>query len=410
MNTKQPLDGVRIVDLTHEWAGPHAARIMADFGAEVIKVEYFRRMDVMRGHLAREEGFNSSIRFRQLARGKRSMILDLHDSRDKRVFADLVSHSDAVISNSRPGVLARLGFDYPQLKAIREDIILISLSSNGATGPEASYAGYGGGIEATSGLQSLTAYDADSEPRRIREMDVTNGIVAAASLMTALLRRQRQGVGSWIDLSEIEACTHALAGEHLLAFATNAGNVAPRGNRHPDKAPHGCYRCSGEDEWVVISIDSDAAWKSWCETAGLPGLATDERLASLEGRRAHHDELDRLIGQWTKDLDKVEVMTRLQAAGVIAGPVMSVHDLRGDRHLEARGFFIPSSRGSSDPVFPGVPFRLAPGVHECRPGPKLGEANHDVTVNLLGRPDSDVRHVDDEAVGTDFDVDQMRLA
>ncbi|MDO8861544.1 CoA transferase [Haliea sp. E1-2-M8] len=405
MNNKQPLDGVRIVDLTHEWAGPHAARLMADFGAEVIKVEYFRRMDVMRGHVASEEGFNSSIRLRQLARNKRSMILDLHDTRDASVFADLVSHSDAVISNSRPGVLTRLGFDYPRLKAIREDIILISLSSNGATGPEASYAGYGGGIEATSGLQSLTGYDADSEPRRVREMDVTNGIVAAASLMTALVRRQREGTGSWIDLSEIEACSHALAGEHLLAFASNAGVVTPRGNRHPNHAPHGCYKCRGEDEWVVISIDSDSAWKNWCEAACMPELAADELLANVEGRRALHDELDSLIGQWTADLDKLEVMNKLQAVGVIAGPVMSVQDLHGDRHLAARDFFIPSNRGTGDPVFPGVPFRLSPGISECRPGPALGEANQDVTVNLLGRPEPDVRHVRDEAVGTDFDVD-----
>lgn len=410
MKTKQPLDGVRIVDLTHEWAGPHAARLMADFGAEVIKVEYFKRMDVMRGPEARKESFNSSIRLRQLARNKRSMILDLHDTRDASVFADLISHSDAVISNSRPGVLARLGFDYARLKAIREDIILIALSSNGATGPEESYAGYGGGIEATSGLQSLTGYDTASEPRRIREMDVTNGIVAAAALMTALLKRQREGTGSWVDLSEIEACSHALAGEHLLAFATNAEIALPRGNRHPDKAPHGCYKCRGDDEWVVISIDSHAAWKSWCEIALMPELATDGRFSSVEGRRAHHDELDRLIGQWTAELDKMDVMTKLQAVGVIAGPVMTVQDLHSDKHLEARSFFIPSSCGTSDPVFPGVPFRLAPSISECRPGPALGEANHEVTVKLLGRPESDVRRADDEAIGTDFDVGEVRSA
>jgi len=221
MASARPLDGVRVVDLTHEWAGPHATRMLADFGADVIKVEYVRRMDIMR--LARTEGcaYNHHPRWLQLHRNKQSVTLDLKQPDDAEIFKELVRLADVVVESSRPGVLARLGLGDDVLRALRPDLIMVSMSGFGQTGPEASYAGYGGCLEAVSGLQALTAYERDGRPMRVREMDVINGVSGACAIMTALVHRRQTGQGQRIDLSQLETTTGALVGAHLLEYVMN---------------------------------------------------------------------------------------------------------------------------------------------------------------------------------------------
>lgn len=202
-----PLVGVRVIDLGHDWACPHTGRVLADFGAEVIKVEYPKRLDGMRGGDKAPAAYNGRARFFQLHRNKRSLALDLKRAEDYEAFAALVAVSDVLIANARTGVLDRLGFGRVALEALRPELVVLSMTAFGETGPDRDFAGYGGTIEAVSGIQALTGYGPDTPRRRIREMDVTNGILGACAVLTALLARQRTGRGAWTDFSELEAPT-----------------------------------------------------------------------------------------------------------------------------------------------------------------------------------------------------------
>src|SRR5215469_5244115 len=177
------LSDIRIVDLTHDWAGPHATRMLADFGAEVIKVEYSRRMDGMRGAKKEGQAYNLHPRWYEINRNKLSITLDLKNVDHVEIFKDLIRVSDVVVENSRAGVMERFGLGFPMLKAIKPDVILVSMSGFGQTGPEASYAGYGGCLEPLSGVQVLTAYDRSSQPMRVREVDVMNGVLGACAIV-----------------------------------------------------------------------------------------------------------------------------------------------------------------------------------------------------------------------------------
>jgi crotonobetainyl-CoA:carnitine CoA-transferase CaiB-like acyl-CoA transferase len=398
------LGGIRIVDLTHDWAGPHATRLLADYGAEVIKVEYSRRMDGMRGGRLEVQAYNHHPRWLEINRNKLSITLDLKRARDVETFKDLVRVSDVVIESSRVGVMEGFGLGYEALRRIKPDIVLVSMTAFGQTGPEASYAGYGGCIEPLSGVQSLTAYNKTSRPMRIREMDVTNGVLGACAIMTALIYRQQTGKGQWIDLSQLEAATSGLVGEHFLAYALNGAQALPVGNRHPYYAPQGCYPCQGEDKWVAIVIRADEEWERLCEVMGRRDLQSETRLATRAGRAQNHDELDKVIGSWTRRHTHREVMELLQQEGIAAGAILDVEEISTDPHLEARSFFRNARDGSGR--FPGMPFGLAETPGEVRRrGPHLGEHNDYVLCELLGWPRDQVETFAPDKIGTAFDIE-----
>jgi crotonobetainyl-CoA:carnitine CoA-transferase CaiB-like acyl-CoA transferase len=397
------LSGIRVLDMGHDWACPHAARLLADFGAEVIKVEYIRRLDGMRGGSKKDAAYNRHPRFFQLHRNKRSVTLDLRIPRQHDAFRKLVRRSDVIMENSRPGVLDRLGVGYEVLKELRPDIILLSMSAFGQTGPDQSHSGYGGTIEAVSGIQSLTAYGRGEKPKRIREMDVTNGILGACAILTALIQRHRTGRGCWIDLSEMEAATSALIGEHFLELTINGTTPLPIGNRHSVEAPHGCYRCMGEDRWIVLAIRSDMEWKALCSVIGQSHLAQDARFASSAERMRHHDEIDRLIEEWTSSQTAEEAMRCLQQSGIAAGMVANACDLAADPHLADREWFL-SSGGKNSSRYPGFPFRLDEGGGRfLRRGPDLGEGNQSILGELVGI--TELPTWTEEEIGTAFDFE-----
>ena len=395
---------MRVLDISTMIAAPFSAALLADFGAQVIKIEYARRMDGMRGGRKENQAYDHHPRWLEINRNKLSITLDLKARKDVAVFKDLVRISDVVVESSRVGVLKGFGLGYDTLRALRPDLILLSMSGFGQTGPEASYAGYGGCLEPLSGIQGLTAYAPESRPVRVREVDVTNGVMGACALMTALFHRQRTGEGQWIDLSQLEACTFGLIGEQLLAFAANGAIAQPRGNRHECHAPQGCYRCSGDDRWVALVVRSDAEWKRLCDAVGWDGPRDDPRFATEEGRRHHHDEIDRLIEAWTATRTQEEVMTRLQQARLAAGAVLDVASLARDPHLAQRGFLRTARDGNG--VHPGLPFVLPEGGGDVwRRGPRLGEHLADVLCALLGRPESDAVPPEFDKIGTAFDID-----
>ena len=225
--TDLPFAGIRVIDLTHEWASTIGGRILGDFGAEVIKIEYAPRICLIRGGRLDGQAYNDHPRWHQINRNKRSVTLDFTRQDDLEAFKDLVKISDMVINNSRPEVLKKYGLTYPELKELKEDIILVTMTAYGSTGPYASYAGFGGSIEPLSGLQELTAYSKEGKRYRIKEMDVTNGLVGACAVMTALFHKQRTGQGQFVDLSQMEAGTHGLMGEHLLEYVMNGTQTLP---------------------------------------------------------------------------------------------------------------------------------------------------------------------------------------
>lgn len=400
---KLPLAGVRVTDLTHYWSGPHCTRILADLGAEVIRVEYLPRLCVMRGGFTDDKGYDKHPRWFQVCRNKSSVTLDLKKPREREILDDLVRVSDVVAENSRPGVMKTLGLNYDELKKLREDVILLSMPACGSTGPWAPNSGVGGSLEPLSGLQELTAYEKDGKRLRIKEADVTSGIMGACAVMTALCHRKTTGQGQWIDMSQLEALSHSLFGEHLLEMEMNGTQTLPQGNRHSRFAPQGCYRCKGHDNWVVITIRSDEEWTSLCNVCEQTGWKTDARFQTNDDRREHHDELDVLIESWTVERDKQEVMHLLQECGIPAGAVVDTSELACDPHLSAREFFKSASDGSTG-KYPGNPIRQADwDIRISRRGPDLGADNTRVVTEILGRPASDAPIIRESEIGTGYD-------
>lgn len=405
MNNALPLDGIRVVDLSHSWAAPHCGRLLADFGAEVIKVEYVRRLCLLRGAKKEGQAYNTHPGWLQVNRNKRSITLDLKNESDRQILKDLVRISDIVLENSRTGVLDKLGVGYQELKQVKNDLIMISMTAFGNTGPYASFAGYGAIMESVGGIQSLTAYDKGAKPSRVKELDVTNGIAGASAVMTALLHRQRTGEGQYIDLSQMETATHGLIGEHLLEYAMKGTQTLPLGNRHRKHAPQGCYRCAGEDKWVTVTVRSDGEWQSLCEIMQRPEWLSDDRFATTKSRIENHDILDSLIEEWTKDRTNHEVMHLLQSCGIPAGAVLDVSELAGDMHLQKRNYFMKEESGSGR-MFMGMPFRLSKAdARVVSHGPELGRDNEYVFCTLLGRPHSELKPVDESSIATAFDAE-----
>ena len=397
----QPLAGVRILDLTHSWAAPHATRVLSDFGAEVIRIEYPRRMCMLRGGKLEDGMYNKHPMWFQVSRNKLSVTLDFKIEEELEYFRDLVRISDVVVDNARAGVMKKLGLDYERLQRLKSDIIAVSMPAYGGTGPYAANAAYGGVMEAMGGTLNLTGYIAGDKPVRIKELDVMNGLVGAAATMTALLHRRRTGEGQWVDVSQFEGGMHASVGEHLLEASALGTQSQPRGNRHAFYAPQGCYPCRGEDKWLTVSIRSDNEWTKFCELMGLVKWAKSEKFATVGLRHENHDQLDILIQEETAKWDQLELMGLLQSDGICAAAVLNVEDLCKNPHLHERQYFVQAEDGS-DGLFPGIPIRLSETPGSIRwPGPNLGAHNHKVFCELLGK--ESVRPIDESQLGTAYD-------
>jgi crotonobetainyl-CoA:carnitine CoA-transferase CaiB-like acyl-CoA transferase len=376
---------------------------LADFGAEVIKVEYVRRLCLLRGAKKQAKAYNHHPAWFQVNRNKLSIILDLTVEEDKEILKGVVKNSNVVVHNARTGVMDRLGFGYEDLVKIRDDLIVLSMTAFGNTGPFASYAGYGAVFEALGGIQILTAYDKNTTPVRVREMDTVNGMVGASAVMTALLHHQRTGEGQHIDLSQLEAATHATIGEHLLEYAMEGTHRPPLGNRHRHFCPQGCYRCKGNDKWIVITIRSREEWQKLCRALSHPEWIEDERFSTREARRKNHDELDNLIESWTGTRDAVDAMHMLQQKGIPAAAVLDVSEIAGNPHLQKRTYFT-SEECDRNRIFMGMPFRLPNGNGRVRSrGPDLGQHNQHVLCDLLGRSSDQLKRLREEDIGTAYD-------
>ncbi len=364
-----PLDGIRVLDMTVVWAGPYATCLLGDLGADIVRVDNpYIFPTATRGVLPRppkelvpdlggifggypdadpgDRPWNRKALFNAHARNKRSVTLDLRKPLGRETFLRLVDHCDVMIENNSVELLAKLGIDWPDLHARNERLILVRMPSVGLTGPYESYLGFGVNFEALCGLGSLRGYvDGDlSENEPVFHMDAASGAAGALAAVMALRRREETGVGELVELSQSENMLNHI-GEYLIDAERTGTEHDPIGNRHPTRAPQGCYPCLGDDAWVVISVGDDAQWAALAGVAGR-GWADDERFATAEGRRADHDALDELIAEWTSGLEPRDVFERCQARGVPAAPVLHELEALADPHLNDRGMF--RSNGNDD--------------------------------------------------------------
>lgn len=387
---RRPLEGIRVADFTWVWAGPFCSLQLAHLGAEVVRVESASRTCVTRllpPWPDGQPGVNRSGYFNQYNQGKRSLSLNLKDPRAHEVARDLIRASDVVVENFAAGVFERMGFGYEACRALRSDVVMISLSGYGASGsgPESDYVSYGPAQVPLSGFSSLTGY------RGWRPMhigisygDPTAGLDGAAAVLAALIHRRRTGEGQFIDLSQWES-TMALLPEGILA-QTMTGTAPERdGNHDGGWAPHAIYRCAGEDRWVSIVVASDDEWRA---LAGVvdPALASDARFATAELRKRNEEALDATMGAWCASRTPEEATAVLQAAGVAAFTAMNAKDLHDDPHLGSRDYFVELPHpevGARRHM--GIPYRMhGTPLRVWRAAPCLGEDTDHVLREVLG--------------------------
>ena len=384
--TNQPiLHNIRILDFSWVLAGPYATRILADFGAEVLKVQPL---------LPEAEDKFSRGYYNTWNRNKRGITLNLGKPQGIALAKRLVGISDAVVENFTPRVMANWGLDYGSLKKIKPDIVMLSLSTMGNTGPWRDYAGFGPTIQAFSGITYLTSFPG-KPPLGLGTSyaDHIAGLLACFALLGALEYRRRTGEGQYIDVSQVEAMA-SLLGSAILEYMVDGGEVEPVGNGSTEAAPHGVYRCRGDDRWCALAVFTDEEWQGFKRALGNPPWAENRKFATLTGRLKHSEELNRLVEGWTKKRTAEEVMALLQGQGVAAGVVQDASDLANDPQLRERGFFIELDHPElGKTISDAVPIRLSdtPAIRlsdtparYTRAAPVLGQDNDYVYGKLLG--------------------------
>jgi len=399
-----PLRGIRILDLTHVWAGPLGTRVLSDLGAEIVKIERSlgrgpREVvdSPIGGWIGGEPGddpWNNKSAFIKLARNRQSVSLDLKSPRGRETFLQLVAVADVVIENFSARAMPTLDLDYEALKAANPSVIYVSMPGYGKYGPYRDWVAFGTTVEPMSGLTNVMGYSKE-EPRSTAMAlpDPIAGVSAAAAVVTALRRREQTGQGAFVEMSLFESGV-SFQGPWLVEHQFG-GDVEPLGNRHPGMAPHGVYRCLGEDDWLALACPDAAAWRALCAVVGDLDPSLD-----LDGRTASHDHIDEVITTWTCQRHKVDATAQLQKAGVAAGPVNSTPEMLADPQVQHRKFFVPYERFST-PI-PGNPIRMA-GISpdDWTPCPKLGADNAAVLKDWLRYTDQQIADLADQTIITD---------
>jgi len=401
--TNGPLKGVRITEFTSAWAGPYATCLLGFLGAEIIKVESRQRVDHSRQisfSTNREfAGPDSSSVFNSLNLNKHSVTLNLKKPKAIEIAKQLIKISDATMENMRPGVMPRLGLGYDDLKAAKPDIVYLSSSACGQTGPEREYVGYAPTFAAMAGVSYITGYEDWPPSNFMGSIDLKSACTSAFALLAGLCQHQKTGEGQYIDMSSQEAIA-ALSGDVFLDYIMNQRVPNRKGNRDDIVAPHNCYRCQGEDNWISIAVATDKEWVALCKEIGRPELACDKRFADVNCRRRNQNELDEIIADWTKNQDYYNVMEKLQEVGVAAAPSLSSKALFEDPHLKERGIYTQVEHpviGKDWVVTP--PWRLSDtpaGIR--RHAPCLAEHNDYVFRRLLGMSPEEISKLEADQV------------
>jgi benzylsuccinate CoA-transferase BbsF subunit len=421
-NASLPLSGIRIIETSDILALPMAMSILGDMGAEIIHVEYAQRPNFYRFLGPFPDGdpginwHDRSGAFNGSNRSKKSFTLNLSEDSGRELFKELVSISDVVAENFSARVMTNLGLNYESLKLVKPDIIMLSNSGYGHTGPWKDYVGMAQVIEAatTSHLTGFPDRTPSKAGQSIMDLVVAWNIVSAISM--ALFHRNKTGQGQWIDHSMLEACV-PMVSSHLLDVAYNNHYSPRKGNRHNVFAPQGCYPCSGDDEWFVLSIQSDDEWAKFSALLGDKDLLLD-KYSTCENRMNNHESIDEIITNWSKSISKFEIVEKLQSLNISAAPVNNSRDLLTNSQYKHRNFFEKiehhEDTNIGQRIYSGLPFQMSKtdGFIQSPTAP-LGYHNIYVLSDLLGLKEDDILDLEDDGIVSEYkngtEVQDMRV-
>ncbi len=376
------LAGVRVLDFGWNWAGPMAGQLLADMGAEVIRVETSKRQDLMR--------FldYTSYFFCHNNRSKMSTTINVAVPEGSRLVHELVRHADIVLDNFAAGVMAKNSLAYEDLRAARPDIIAVSMSMAGEEGPQRGMRGFASIATGYSGLELMVGYPEAGVSTGLLPFglgDVTMSIQAVIGALAALEHRDRTGEGQLVDVSQIDSATSTM-GQPLLDFQLNGRVAGAQGNAHPSFCPHGIYAAEGDDRWLALAARDEAEWKALATTVGRADWASDVSLATADGRREKITEIDAAIAQWASGLERDAAAEALAAAGVPSSPLLELTERNEHPHWVARGLTFHHAFEGWDPcTIYSTPWHLTATPPEVtRATPRLGEHNEYVFRDLLG--------------------------
>ncbi|MBN1615165.1 MAG: CoA transferase [Deltaproteobacteria bacterium] len=403
-----PLQGVRILELSYFLAGPAATSLMAQLGAEVIKVESIQRPDPWRMFqslpVAPPDIRYGSSAYDLANTDKLCVGINISKPKGAEVARRLAAKVDIVSENFTPGVVDRLGLGYEDIRKVKPDIIYVSSSSCGNTGPLRDYVGYAPIFASMSGASHCTGYEDGPPSFFLGGVDQWSAYVATFGMMAALIHHQSTGEGQFIQHASVEAIA-LYFGDQYLDYILNNRIANRKGNRHGSCAPHNCYRCAGEDKWVTIAVMNEREWLSLCRVMEKPELANDSRFSTSTDRWTNQKELDAIITEWTKDKDYYEATEILQGAGVAAAPSLDPEGLFKDPHVKQRGMFVqidhPATVGineKKDWVF-APPWRLSetPGSVK-RHAPILCEHTDRIFEEIVGMPKKEIQSLREEGI------------
>ena len=387
--SRQALQGIKVADFTWVAAGPYFTKSLADHGAEVIKIETSRRPGTLR-RLPPYKGsadINRSGYFAMVNSNKYGVSLNLSDPRGVELAKRLVARSDLVAENFMPGTMERMGLGYEELKRVKPDIIMLSLSMQGQWGPHHQYVGLGHVLQGLSGFAHFFGFP-DQPPlgATIPFSDMFSPYTGVAACLTALEYRDKTGKGQYIDLSQFECSLAALA-DVIMDFTVNEKVQMRRGNRDPYAAPHGVFRCRGDERWCAIAVFSPEEWESLCQVIGNPEWVTDLRFATFAARKDNEDELEELLESRTVDYDAEELMVMLQKVGVPAGVVRTPREaFESDPQFQYRErFWILPHLEMEEHISHSPSFKLSKTPAQISRGaPVIGENNEYIFKDILG--------------------------
>jgi benzylsuccinate CoA-transferase BbsF subunit len=384
-----PLTDVKILDFTWVMAGPAATRVLADYGATVVRIESSRRLDTGRTIGPFHDGqphLEQSGLFHNVNAGKLGLTLNLAQDAGRAVALDLVRWADVVTESFSPKAMRAWGFDYASLQQVKPELIMLSTCLMGQSGPLAQFAGFGNLAAAISGFFSLTGWP-DRPPAGPfgAYTDYVAPRFTAIAILAALEYRRRTGQGQYIDQSQAESALHFLT-PALLDYTVNGRCQERVGNGDARLAPHGVYPTAGQDAWLAIAVGHDAQWQALCAVMEQPALAHDVRFATPAARLAHRDALDVLLATWTRMQDAHTAEAALQRRGVPASAVQNSQDLYHDPHLLQRGHFVELPHALHDSItIEGSRVRLSrTPAHIARAAPTLGQDNQYILETILG--------------------------
>ena len=403
-----PLEGVRIIEMGQLIAIPFAMKMLADMGAQVIRLESVARLESYRSDSVYQndisgEFWNKGANFYEQNRNKLGVTLDLSKPEGLQVLRNLVSIADVFSENFTPRVIKNFGLEYEDLRKIKPDIIMVSSTGYGFYGPWSNFGATGPATEGAAGLAYQTGYlGGGPVMAEIPYTDYTSGEHTVFAVMAALMHRLRTGQGQFVDISQTQATSSTIP-EVLMDFSANGRSGQRFGNQDTVMSPHGCYPCRGDDRWITIAVATDEEWQAVCRVLGQNGWAADPRFEDSLSRWKNRDELDALIGTVTSTWDAHELMHALQKDGVAAGAVLDSKDLLFDPHLGQRNFYevVTHHESTGIPPLPyaGRPWKLSktPAVNS-QPAPLMGEHNNLVLSGLLGKTAEEMAELEEAGI------------